>query len=212
MRRLPVYLIIDTSGSMHGEPIEAVKTGIDTLVAALRTDPQALETAHLAVIGFNSEPSELAPLTELIAFNPPSLTAGGTTCLGAALKFAADAIHRDVRKTTAEAKGDWKPIIFLMTDGAPTDDWRAGLAAFKGARAGLVVACAAGADADTDVLKEITENVVALDTADGASLSAYFRWVSASISVSSARIDLSKSEAGGLGDLPPPPEEIRVVL
>jgi uncharacterized protein YegL len=212
MRRLPVYLLIDTSGSMHGEPIEAVKTGMATLVAALRTDPQALETAYLSVIGFASEPSELVPLTELVAFNPPVISAGGTTALGGALRLAADLIRRDVRKSTTEQKGDWKPVVFLMTDGAPTDEWRVGLSDFHEARPGLVVACAAGGDADTSILKEITENVVALDTADTASLSAFFKWVSASISVSSRRIDLSKSEPTGLGDLPPPPEEIRVVL
>ena len=45
MRRLPVYLVIDTSGSMYGESIESVKNGIDLLVSSLRQDPHALETA-----------------------------------------------------------------------------------------------------------------------------------------------------------------------
>ena len=44
-RRLPVYLLLDTSGSMMGEPIAAVETGVQTLVSALRQDPYALETA-----------------------------------------------------------------------------------------------------------------------------------------------------------------------
>lgn len=43
MRRLPVYILIDTSGSMRGEPIEAVKVGLDSMVSSLRTDPYALE-------------------------------------------------------------------------------------------------------------------------------------------------------------------------
>ena len=47
MRRLPVYLLLDTSGSMMGEPIEAVKNGVEILVSSLRQDPYALETAHL---------------------------------------------------------------------------------------------------------------------------------------------------------------------
>lgn len=51
-----------------------------------------------------------------------------------------------------------------MTDGSPNDDWRKGLNDFKAARTGVVVACAAGHDADTSVLKEITEIVVQLDT------------------------------------------------
>ena len=51
-RRLPVYLVLDCSGSMSGEPIEAVCQGVKALVADLRTDPQALETAYLSVITF----------------------------------------------------------------------------------------------------------------------------------------------------------------
>ena len=45
MRKLPVYLLLDTSGSMYGEPIEAVKNGVQVLVSTLRQDPYALETA-----------------------------------------------------------------------------------------------------------------------------------------------------------------------
>ena len=50
VRRLPIYLLIDTSGSMMGEPIEAVKQGIRTLITELKGDPQAVETAYLSVI------------------------------------------------------------------------------------------------------------------------------------------------------------------
>lgn len=202
----------DVSGSMHGEPIEAVRNGIDTLVAALRTDPQALETVWLSVLSFATEAHEVQPLTELIAFSPPALEALGATALGAGLRLAAEAMRRDVRRTTAATKGDWKPIVFILTDGAPTDDWEAAIEAFHAAGPGLVVACAAGGAAATDILGRITPNVVALDTADRDSLSAFFRWVSASIAVNSRRIDLGKPEAGGIADLPPPPAEIRVVL
>ena len=59
MRRLPVYLLLDTSGSMSGEPIEQVKNGLQMLVAGLRQDPYALETAYLAVITFDSAAQEV---------------------------------------------------------------------------------------------------------------------------------------------------------
>ena len=49
-RCLPVYLLIDTSGSMMGEPITAVTNGIGMLAGALRSDPQAMETAKLSVL------------------------------------------------------------------------------------------------------------------------------------------------------------------
>ena len=68
MRRLPVYLLLDTSGSMYGEPIEAVKNGVQTLISTLRGDPYALETAYISIITFNSTAQQVTPLTELSAF------------------------------------------------------------------------------------------------------------------------------------------------
>jgi uncharacterized protein YegL len=60
-------------------------------------------------------------------------------------------------------------------------------------------------------LKQITENVVRLDTADTASLQAFFKWVSASISTSSQKVESSGKEITGLYELPPPPAEINIV-
>lgn len=62
IRRLPVYLLLDCSGSMSGEPIEAVKQGIKALLSELKGDPQALETACLSVITFNSTARQISPL------------------------------------------------------------------------------------------------------------------------------------------------------
>ncbi|MDO4879391.1 MAG: VWA domain-containing protein [Neisseria sp.] len=211
MRRLPVYLLVDTSGSMHGEAIEAVRNGLQVLVSALRQDPYALETAYLSVITFDSEARQLTPLTELLSFQVPDIQAGGTTAMGGALSLLAECIRREVIKGSAEAKGDWKPVVFLLSDGAPTDDINKGLADLQGVKTGTFVACAAGASADTATLKRITEIVVSLDTADAASIKSFFKWVSSSISVSSQRIDSGK-EVSGLDELPPPPTEVNVVL
>jgi uncharacterized protein YegL len=210
-RRLPVYLVLDTSGSMTGEPIAAVDTGMQTLVSALRQDPYALETAYLSVITFDSSAKQVVPLTELTAFQVPSIQASGATALGDALKLLANKINSEVVKTTAEVKGDWKPLVFFMTDGGPTDDWQKGLAEFKKCKTGIVVACAAGQGADTNVLKQITECVVQLDTADSASIKQFFKWVSASVSTGSQKVD-SGSDVVGLGELPPPPPEVNIVV
>lgn len=212
MRRLPVYLLVDTSGSMMGEPIESVRSGLQTLISALRQDPYALETAYLSVITFDSRARQVTPLTDLMSFQLPSIEANGLTAMGEALSLLADCVNREVNKGSAEVKGDWKPVVFLLTDGMPTDDLQAGISALKNIKTGTFVACAAGAGADTEELKKITETVVSLDTADANSIKAFFKWVSSSISVSSQKVDLNKKEPNGLDELPPPPAEINVVL
>ena len=211
MRRLPVYLLIDTSGSMYGEAIEAVRNGLQVLVAALRQDPHALETAYLSVITFDSSARQVIPLTELMDFQQPELRANGMTAMGEALSLLADCIQREVVKGSYEVKGDWKPIVFLLTDGAPTDDLDRGINAIRQVKTSTFVACAAGSGADTGTLKRITETVVSLDTADSTTLKAFFKWVTDSISTSSKKIDNGK-EVSGLDELPPPPPELNIVL
>jgi len=206
MRRLPVYLVLDISGSMTGEPIEAVKNGVQVLVSTLRQDPYALETAFLSVITFDSSARQVVPLTELSMFQMPDIQATGTTALGDALSLLANKVSSEVTKSTAEVKGDWKPLVFIMTDGEPTDNWQKGLNDFKNQKFGMVVACAAGSGANTSILKQITEVVVQLDTADSATIKAFFKWVSASVSTGSQKIEASGKDVSGLNELPPPPE------
>lgn len=212
MRRLPVYILLDTSGSMYGEPIEAVKNGVQVLVSTLRSDPYALETAYLSVITFNSTAQQVEPLTELSAFQQPSLNASGCTALGEALTLLSQCADREVTKTTPEVKGDWKPLVFIMTDGEPTDDLNKGIEEFNKRKWGVVVACAAGQGANTDTLKKITECVVQLDTTDSATIKSFFKWVSASISTSSMKVEDGLGDVKGLNELPPPPPEVNIIV
>lgn len=212
MRRLPVYLLLDTSGSMIGEPIEAVKNGVQVMISALRQNPQAIETAFISIITFDSVAQQIIPLTDLASFQMVDLRATGTTALGEALKLVANRIDNEVAKTTTEQKGDWKPLVFIMTDGIPTDDWLPSLNEFKQRKTAFTVACAAGAGADTAILKQITENVVSLDTADSASIGKFFQWVTASIGVTSTRVEDGGKEVQGIKELPPPPSELNIVV
>lgn len=210
-RRLPVYLLLDVSGSMSGEPIAAVQNGVQMVVSALMNDPQALETAYLSVITFGTNVDQVVPLTELGQFNPPQLSAGGLTSLGGALSFVAECAEREVVKNTPDTKGDWKPMVFIMTDGVATDSVDKGLADFRSRKWGVVVACAAGSGADKNELQKITEAVVALDTTDSASIAAFFKWVSASVSTGSKSVGTQNKEVKGLDQLPPPPPEIQII-
>lgn len=212
MRRLPVYLLLDTSGSMSGEPIEAVKNGVQVMISSLRQNPQAIETAFISVITFDSVAQQIIPLTDLASFQMVDIKATGVTALGDALKLVSNKIDNEVAKTTMEQKGDWKPLVFIMTDGIPTDDWQSGLNEFKQRKTAFTVACAAGSGADTNILKQITENVVSLDTADSASIGKFFQWVTASIGVSSTKVEDSGKDITGLNELPPPPAELNIVV
>lgn len=199
---------------MYGDPIEAVKNGVQAMFTALRSDPYALETAHVSIITFNDHAQQVVPLTEICSVQAPNIEANGCTALGEALKLLANKIDKELTKTTREVRGDWKPLVFILTDGVPTDKIEEGVKELKKCKLGMIVACAAGAGAETSVLKQITENVVSLDTANAATLSAFFKWVTASVSMGSAKVTDSPGadNAGAtLDELPPPPAEINIV-
>lgn len=201
-RRLPVYLLLDCSGSMSGEPIEAVKEGVRSLVTDLRSDPQALETAYLSVITFDSSANQVTPLTELMLFEEPQIRAKGSTALGAALKLLKECIQKEVRKSTPTQKGDWKPLVFLLTDGIPTDLWEDAAKELSESSPANIIACAAGAFANTSILKMITDNVIVMNSLSPGDLAQFFAWVSGSIKLSSVSIDVKPGEVIKL--LPPP--------
>ncbi len=190
MRRLPVYFLVDVSESMVGEPIKQVEDGMRQIIQELRTDPYALETAFVSIIAFAGKTKSLSPLTELYKFYPPTFPIGGGTSLGAALDFLMDDIDKNVVKTTAEMKGDWKPIIFLFTDGAPTDNPSAAIARWKQkySHKTNLVAISIGDNVDTQLLGQISDNVLRLNETDEISFKAFFKWVTASIKATSVSV------------------------
>ena len=180
MRKGPIYLLVDTSESMRGEPIESVMNGLRGLVAILRKDPQALETAYLSVITFGGIARQLVPLTELSVFELPPVQAGGSRILGAAIELLCERRCHEVVQPSADFKGDWLPMVFILTDGMPDDDISSGLSLFRSLDWGVSVSCAADPGADKALLDKITpECVVELASADSSTLLAFFKWVTA---------------------------------
>lgn len=210
MRRLPVYILIDTSTSMRGEPIEAVRAGLQSLMDSLCQDPYALETVCLSVITYNAQAEQLFPLTEVYKLRLPELVAKGRSALGEALTLLAHKVDEEVVKTSAEHKGDWKPLMFLLSDGGYSGPIAKPIAEFKSRKFGVVVACAAGEKSHLDVLHKITDNVIQISTTDSQSIKAYFKWISSSISMTSTKIENSGSEDVILNELPPLPQEIYI--
>lgn len=192
MRRLPVYLVLDCSESMVGEPLKAIEEGMQAMIRQLRTDPQALETAWISVLTFSEAAKVLLPLTELYNFQMPALTLGSGTALSAALALIEQRVSSEVVLSTPDRRGDYKPIIFLLTDGDPTDKWEAAATRFKrefGAKRATVVAVICGEDASPGKMRLITDQVVLARNLDEATLRTVFNWVSASISSASQSVD-----------------------
>lgn len=190
MRRLPIYFLVDVSESMVGEPIEQVQNGMRTIIQELRVDPYALETAFVSVIAFAGKTKSMTPLTELYKFYPPTFPIGGGTELGSAMNFLMDDIDKSIQKTTMELKGDWKPIIFLFTDGNPTDDYSAAFNRWNANyRKGCnLIAVSIGDNVNTQMLGQISDNVLRLKETDAESFTKFFKWVTASIKATSVSV------------------------
>lgn len=211
MRRLPVYFLLDTSGSMYGEPIQALNNALSGMVNTLRMDPHALDSVWLSIITFDREVKEVTPLTELVTFLLPEITCpqSGPTHTGKCLEFLYDKVNRDIRKGSQEQKGDWRPLLFIFTDGKPSDLklYHEMIPKVKQLNFATIVGCAAGKSADNALLKELTDTVVHLDTADSATLKQFFKWVSDTIEQGNKSMGTSEVIV-----LPPPPQELNLVI
>jgi uncharacterized protein YegL len=195
---------------MKGEPIESLRVGLQSLISSLRQDPHALESVYLSVITFDREVKELCPLTSLEDFQCPPITCpdSGPTHLGAALEVMCRAANRDLIRSTPERKGDWRPILFVMTDGSPSDilAFEQVIPQVKAVGFASIIACAAGPKAKREPLEKFANHVATLDQMDGATFASFFRWVSSTIAAGNVSMGVTAELP-----LPPPPPEIHVV-
>lgn len=196
---------------MRGEPIHSVNVGLQAMLSTLRQDPYALESVYLSIITFDVQARVYLPLTPLdqVRFTDIEVPEAGATFMGAALWLFLEQYDKEVRRTTPDAKGDWRPLMFLMTDGSPSDlhAYREAILQVKTRNLGSVLACAAGPKAKQDYLLELTDQVVAMETMDAATFFSLFRWVSASVAAGSSSAGVSGPVA-----LPPPPPNVSFVV
>lgn len=211
MRKLPVYILIDTSGSMKGEPIESVKVGLADMIATLRLDPYALETVWMSIITYDKDVKQILPLTELENLQLPNITTpdSGPTHMGAALELLCKKYDMEVHHGTKEQKGDWMPLLFILTDGKPSDlmKYDEMIPQVKSHHFSNIIACAAGPKARIEHLKKLTDSVYTLDTMDSTNFKKLFQWVSDTIGQGGKSV-------GAVGDidLPAPPVEVNLVI
>jgi uncharacterized protein YegL len=211
MRRLPVYILIETAGGMRGERIEAVKNGLDVMLSKLRQDPFALESVSISIIRFDRVAELVLPLTELESLQVPNIDIPQSSPphTGEALEFLCHQVEKEIVKSSEGQKGDWRPLLFILTRGVPADKekFKAVVKRVKSLNFATIVACTAGSRNSEEDMKSLTDHVVHLDTADSATLASFFKWVSSSIGVG----NLSASSNDDIV-LPPPPPEIQPVI
>lgn len=211
MRRLPVYILIQTSGAMKGEPIESIKVGLESMIASLRQDPFALESVQISIITFDRTPNEIVPMTELENLQIPVVNqpVSAGVHLGEALQMLCNKVDYEVKLSTPDRKGDWMPLLFLMADGRASDIqlFKEMVPQLKRRNFGSIVACCVGSKRNISNLELFATTVVSLDTTDSSTFRKFFKWVSDSVGLGNRSIGASEGIL-----LPPPPEEVHTII
>ncbi len=122
--RCPCVLVLDVSYSMSGRPIEELCSGLVAYRDELLKDDLASKRVEVAVITFGGRVEIACDFTTAPLFTPPSLRADGDTPMGAAINQAIDMVAERKQVYRANGISFYRPWIFLITDGAPTDEWQ----------------------------------------------------------------------------------------
>lgn len=178
--RCPCVLVLDTSGSMSGAAISALNEGVQQFASEIQKDPLAAQRVEVAIITFGPVRKAL-DFTTAMSFVPPPLVAEGVTPMGEAILRALDTIS--ARKLSYKSSGIsyYRPWIFLITDGAPTDSVEAAGQRIREAEANKSVAFfAVGVQgADLNALAQIS--VRPPIKLQGLQFREMFSWLSSSL-------------------------------
>lgn len=189
--RCPVILLLDTSRSMSGQPIQELTQGLKTFKDEVFRDTQASLSVEVAIVQFGTSVKLVQDFITIDDFIPPLLTADGMTPMGEAIEYALDLLEK--RKATYRENGIqyYRPWIFMITDGAPTDSW--GKAARRLREAELdnkLLFFAVGVEgADMDTLNHVVPPSRPAVRLNGLDFRSLFIWLSSSMKrVSSGKV------------------------
>lgn len=155
--RCPCVLLLDISGSMGGQPIAELNAGLTTFKDELAADALAMKRVEVAIVTFGPTKIEI-PFTSASTFYPPILNAQGDTPMGNAIMQALDLIRDRKNEYKANGIAYYRPWVFLITDGGPTDAWRIAAEAVREGEASKAFAFfAIGVKgANMDILRQIS--------------------------------------------------------
>lgn len=178
--RCPCILVLDVSGSMAGEPIDELNAGLHAYKDSLVADSLAAKRVEVALITFGGQVNVVCDFTAVGNFQPPTLCTSGDTPLGHAVERAIDMVQE--RKSVYKANGIayFRPWVFLVTDGGPTDAWKAAAARVHQGEASKAFAFfSVGVEgANFEVLKQLsTREPLKLK---GLAFRSLFQWLSSS--------------------------------
>jgi uncharacterized protein YegL len=180
--RCPCVLLLDVSGSMSGKAIEELNSGLKLFKEELESDELAMKRVEVAIVTFGPTKVEL-PFTGAANFYPPALQPQGDTPMGAAIMQGIELLRDRKKEYRANGIPFYRPWIFLITDGGPTDAWAAAAAAVREGEASKSFAFFAigVSGAKMDVLAQISSPDRTPLSLDGLKFRELFRWLSSSL-------------------------------
>ncbi|KKJ01214.1 glycosyl transferase family 2 [Prochlorothrix hollandica PCC 9006 = CALU 1027] len=177
-------LILDVSGSMHGTPIDELNRGVEQFIDSVLEDDFASFSVDLGVITFGGNVKTILPIQPIQEAKVPVLETSGNTPMGEAVTQAI--IELDARKKMYKSTGVsyYQPWIVLMTDGAPTDTYKAASKKLKdlaNSKKIVVIAIGIGKKCNLDLLSEFCADGSEPKRLDGVKFSEFFTWLSQSM-------------------------------